>query len=587
MTGLNRFNPAWLTIPVAVIVVSAFLASIALAASSRDLAASRYRKASLLYNDLKQVPRLELGVKQYELVISAFKGVQRADPASGYCDDALMAIAELYQEMATRFGQVAYRLKAIETYQYAAREYPHSKHRTKALAIAKSLGGADIEESYRPPESPAATARGASADAATPALSDITHAAGTVVRPTDSGRTRNQKAAISQFRYHSYEDGTRVVLEMGGKTPLKYERLKRPERLYIDLFDARLSGPLLKGVQSDISDSLLSAARLAQNRTSKARLVLDLKRAVSFDAFWLTGPVRLVLDIRPSGAARLSRTLQALNPTSTPAPVRTPAPVAPRAAERTVAGKHSLTRALGLKLGRVLVDAGHGGHDTGSIGHGGLLEKDVVLDVSKRLGDLLRDRLGAEVIYSRDSDTFVPLEERTKIANERGADLMISIHCNSAPSSRVRGIETYYLNFTSDEWELSVASTENAAASRSIHELGDLLSQIARNDKIDESREFATKVQSRLHSGISRHSSSIKNRGIRKAPFVVLINAEMPAVLAEIGFISNRTDESLMRKASFRQEVAEYLFDGISEYAKSLGTLSRSTSLSAGSSLRD
>lgn len=587
MTGLNRFNPAWLAIPVAAILVSAFLASVALAASSRDLAASRYRKASLLYEDLKQVPRLELGVKQYELVISAFKGVQRADPASGYCDDALMAIAELYRGMATRFGRDAYRLKAIETYQYAAREYPHSKHRTNALATAKSLGGAELVESDRLPEAPAATAQVASGDAAAAALSDLAHAAGSVIRPADSGRARNQKAAISQFRYHSYADGTRVVLEMDGKIPLKYERLKRPERLYIDLFDAKLSGPLLKGVQRDIGDSLLSAARLAQNRTNKARLVLDLKRAVSFDAFWLTGPVRFVLDIRPSGAPRLPRTLQALNPISAPAPIRASASVAPRAAAKTVAGKHSLTRALGLKLGRVLIDAGHGGHDTGSIGQGGLLEKDVVLDVSKRLGDLLRDRLGAEVIYSRDSDTFVPLEERTRIANERGADLMISIHCNAAPSSKVRGIETYYLNFTSDEWALSVASTENAAANRSIHELGDLLSQIAHNDKIDESREFATKVQSRLHAGISRHSSTIKNRGIRKAPFVVLINAEMPAVLAEIGFISNRNDERLMRKASFRQEVAEYLLEGISEYAKSLGTLSRSTSLSAGSSLRD
>ena len=187
----------------------------------------------------------------------------------------------------------------------------------------------------------------------------------------------------------------------------------------------------------------------------------------------------------------------------------------------------------------------------------------MVLDISKRLGKLLEQRLGAEVIYTRESDVFVPLEDRPRIANERNADLMISIHCNSAPSSRVRGIETYYLSFTSDAWELSVASLENAAAKSTMHELQDLVAKIALDDKIDESREFATRVQSGLHRGIGKHSSSIKNRGIRKAPFIVLIGAEMPAVLAEIGFISNKSDgKPLMRKSGFRQEVAEHLSTG-------------------------
>jgi N-acetylmuramoyl-L-alanine amidase len=210
-----------------------------------------------------------------------------------------------------------------------------------------------------------------------------------------------------------------------------------------------------------------------------------------------------------------------------------------------------------------------------------------VLDIALRLGKLVQERLGAEVIQTRTEDTFVALEERTRIANERKVDLMISIHCNSAPTSKVRGIETYYLNFTSDSWELSVASLENAAASRSVHELQDLVSKIALEEKIEESRDFATKVQSRLHAGVSKHSSSIRDRGIRKAPFVVLIGAEMPAVLAEIAFISNRSDEALLKKSSFRQDVAEHLYGGIADYANSLGVLSSRRSLSAGSAQRD
>ncbi len=570
-----RFLAAALAIAASLLVVSA-----AFPASKRELAASRYRRASQLHADLRQVPRLELGLKQYELVISAFDAVPKTDPSSGYCDDALMAIGELYEAMAERFGGDKFRLRAAETYTFAAREYPHSKHRATALASAARLGGASPARRVVPAPQQAVSASTADATPRAAALSDASHPAGKVVRPPGPPVSGSRPVAITQIRHHSYDDGTRIVLNIGGRTPLKYDRLQRPERLYIDLFGSRMSASLIKGIELGVGDALLSSARLAQNRTNKARLVLDLKRPVSFDAFWLDSPGRLVLDIRASGTPRSPRTVQALNPAS-------PDAVTPRAAQTTADGKHSLTRALGLKLGRILIDPGHGGHDTGSIGHRGLKEKDVVLDISKRLGRLLGEKLGAEVLLTREADVFVPLEDRTKLGNKRGADLMISIHCNSARSSNVRGIETYYLNFTSDSWELSVASNENAAARRSVHELQDLLSKIARKDNIDESKEFASRVQSRLHAGISRHSSSIKNRGIRKAPFVVLIDAEMPAVLAEIGFISNRTDESLLRKASFREEVAEYLFQGISDYARSLGLMTQDRSRSAGSALQD
>lgn len=549
-------------------------------ASKKELAAQAYRAGAKLYEDLKQVPKLELGVRQYELVISKFETVHRTSPASGYADDALLALGEIYEAMYGRFQEERYRQKAVATYEFAAREYPHSKHRRTALAAAARLSNTRAPVTASASAAPSSPPPAASAGTRNLALSDSEHKAGETVRPPGSNSSSKKLVPVAAIRHHSYDDGTRIVLEMGAKTPLKYDRLRRPERLYIDLFGSQMAQALIRGVQLQVDDTLLATARLAQNRGNKARLVLDLRRSVAFDAFWLSEPTRLVIDIRSADLPRAERTLLALS--SSPA-----TPDAPRAASTTADGKHSLTRALGLKLDRILVDAGHGGHDTGSIGPGGLREKDVVLDISKRLGKLLNQRMGAEVIYTRQKDEFIPLEERSNIANQRGADLMISIHCNAAPTSKVRGIETYYLSFTSDPWELSVASLENAAAESSINELQDLVAKIALDDKIEESREFASKVQSRLHRGVAKHSSSIRDRGIRKAPFVVLIGAKMPAVLVEIGFISNRTDEGLMRKSSFRQEVAEHLFQGISEYASSLGATTLRTSLSPGSAQRD
>jgi len=241
-----------------------------------------------------------------------------------------------------------------------------------------------------------------------------------------------------------------------------------------------------------------------------------------------------------------------------------------REARPTAGGDRSLIRALGLKIGKIVIDAGHGGHDTGTIGPNGLLEKDVVLDVAKRLGRLLETRLGAEVIYTRKDDTFIPLETRTAIANQERADLFISIHANSSHDSDARGVETYYLNFTSSPEALEVAARENAVSEKSIHELQDLVKKIALKEKIDESREFARDVQQSLYGGLSLNSAGIRNRGIKKAPFIVLIGANMPSILAEISFVSNPTDERKMETSEHRQRIAESLYRGISKYAGGL-----------------
>ncbi|MGD1092531.1 MAG: N-acetylmuramoyl-L-alanine amidase [Bryobacteraceae bacterium] len=239
-------------------------------------------------------------------------------------------------------------------------------------------------------------------------------------------------------------------------------------------------------------------------------------------------------------------------------------------AKRNTNGDRSLTRVLGLKLGRVVLDPGHGGHDVGTHGPSGLYEKDLVLDVAQRLGRLLEDRLGTDVIYTRNDDTFIPLEERTTIANDHKADLFLSIHANSSPIRYAAGVETYYLNLTSSKTALEVAARENAGSEHSVFDLKDLLQKIALRDKIDESREFATRVQTSLYGVSSKGNAAAKNRGVKKAPFVVLIGASMPSVLAEIGFLTNAADEALLRKPEHRQKIAEALYKGISNYADTL-----------------
>jgi N-acetylmuramoyl-L-alanine amidase len=241
-----------------------------------------------------------------------------------------------------------------------------------------------------------------------------------------------------------------------------------------------------------------------------------------------------------------------------------------REAQPTASGDRSLIRALGLKIGKIVIDPGHGGHDTGTIGPNGLEEKDLVLDVSRRLGKLLQTRLGAEVIYTRRDDTFIPLETRTAIANQEAADLFVSVHANSSHDPDARGVETYYLNFTSSPDALEVAARENAVSEKSIHELQDLVKKIALKEKIEESQEFAADVQRSLHSGLAAKNPGVRDRGVKKAPFIVLIGANMPSILAEISFVSNPGDERRLETADYRQKIAESLYRGIAKYVGGL-----------------
>jgi N-acetylmuramoyl-L-alanine amidase len=247
--------------------------------------------------------------------------------------------------------------------------------------------------------------------------------------------------------------------------------------------------------------------------------------------------------------------------------------VSTRPASPTEDGSQTLTRALGLKVARIVIDPGHGGFDTGTIGPTGLEEKNIVLDVALRLRKLIETQTNSEVFMTRSTDTFIPLEERTAIANEDGADLFISIHANASSDHHVRGIETYFLNFTSDTEALRLAARENATSQESVHQLQNLIKKIALNNKIEESQELARDIQTVLYRRMSRDSRSIHNRGVRKAPFVVLIGANMPSILTEISFLSNPHSEHLLRKPAYREQIAKALFRGIEDYINNLGSV--------------
>ena len=250
-----------------------------------------------------------------------------------------------------------------------------------------------------------------------------------------------------------------------------------------------------------------------------------------------------------------------------------PVPVSTKPAAPTEDGSQTLTRALGLKVARIVIDPGHGGFDTGTIGPTGLEEKNVVLDIGLRLRKLFETRTDSEVFMTRSTDKFIPLEERTAIANEDRADLFISIHANASRDHRVRGIETYFLNFTSDPEALRLAARENATSQESVHQLQNLIKKIALNNKIEESQELARDIQTVLYKRVSRVSRGVHNRGVRKAPFVVLIGANMPSVLTEISFLSNPHSERLLRSPAYREQIAKAIFTGIEDYIHNLGSV--------------
>jgi N-acetylmuramoyl-L-alanine amidase len=413
---------------------------------------------------------------------------------------------------------------------------------------------------------------------------------------------------LKQIRIAETQPGvTRIVLDLEPKVEFTASQLSSPDRLMIELRAKGRPAPSVVGKVTEVSASIVAPPEVKHPIVREDRLppepvaspavarrfeprkfeppphteVARAETSASLPAELVPPPPMPVMGkATKSAASSLSALKSELPPPPSVAPVssnigppelkKTTPGVAAEPAKRNANGDRSLTRALGLKLGRVVIDPGHGGKDVGTHGPSGLYEKEVVLDVGRRLGSLIEDRLGSEVVYTRSDDTFISLEERPRIANDSKADLFLSIHANSSPIRTAAGVEMYYLNFTTSKAAMDVAARENAGSSSSIHDLRDLLQKIALRDKIDESREFAARLQTSLSSLEKKGNAESKNRGLKKAPFIVLIGASMPSVLAEIGFLTNAGDEAMLRRMEYRQKIAEALYKGIANYAETL-----------------
>jgi N-acetylmuramoyl-L-alanine amidase len=409
---------------------------------------------------------------------------------------------------------------------------------------------------------------------------------------------------LKKIRVAQYQPGrSRIVLEVNGDSTYDAVLLSNPPRLFIDIRNKTVAKTIVVKPETVAASSKPAPAavksRLSSDASSTAPIIKvrsDNKKPAQLTSVALNhaGSVKKTIveadadDDDDKMLAKLDAPAlkTPISPADAPSSLDDPKVTTQagakgkhksaitgaeaREAQPTASGDRSLIRALGLKIGKIVIDPGHGGHDTGTIGPHGLEEKDLVLDVSRRLGKLLEARMGAEVIFTRKDDTFIPLETRTSIANQEEADLFVSVHANSSRDPDARGVETYYLNFTSSSEALDVAARENAASDKSIHELQDLVKKIALKEKIEESQEFASDVQQSLHSGLSTKNPGLRNRGVKKAPFIVLIGANMPSILAEISFVSNPGDEHRLRTPEYRQRIAESLYHGISKYVGGL-----------------
>jgi N-acetylmuramoyl-L-alanine amidase len=552
-----------------------------LAQSLIQQASAQFRAAEKAEAALNDKPEEQRSRADYLRVIHSYERVYLITPHTGWADNALTSIARLYEAMKDPKN-------AVKTLQFMLNEYPQTPFREVAqqdiARLSSPASDATVKETaIKEPVKDAATNNPPPSREATVAIKETKEAG------------QKETAAIENIRFWDEERSVRVIIDLTANVTFKVGEAKSPDRFFVDITPAKLSSSLL-GKEWNVQANHLLKIRVAQYDLTTVRVVLDgttLRDAVTSN---LRDPSRIVVDVAKAMAiAPASKAIttvlpppQPMIPTQPTTAVAQPviadsAPVLTAtsatagasdvgrvtAAKPTSLGDRSLIRSLGLKLSRVVIDAGHGGHDTGSIGPSGLTEKELVLDVAKRLQVLVETQLGAEVVMTRDNDTFVPLESRTQRANEEKADLFLSIHANSSPEKSVRGVETFFLNLNTQSRDaLATATRENAASEKKIHELQDLLQKIVLNDKADESRELAKHIQ----QAMSKRGNAGSNRGVKQAPFVVLIGAAMPSVLAEISFISNPEEEKRLKGPEYRQQIAESLFQGIKSYAETLSS---------------
>lgn len=381
-----------------------------------------------------------------------------------------------------------------------------------------------------------------------------------------AGGSEAQPVSVTAIRHWSTPNYTRVVVDLEG--PVKYEHhllnpdpdLNKPRRLYLDLRGARVSSDIDSEVP--IGDGLLQQARAAQYTSDTVRVVLDSGSIGGYKVFHLLDPFRIVVDVK--------RKEQDPEEASTAAPSqKSRVRKGIRKAEEPD-DSVSLARQLGLSVSRIVIDPGHGGEDPGCNVRGNIREKDIVLRIAAILATKIRQQVGCEVFLTREKDMFLSLEQRTAIANMKKADLFVSLHINAHKNQRIWGLETYFLNIATDERAVMVAARENATSEKNISDLQAILNDLMLNTKINESSRLADAVQEGLVASVRSRYKTVKSLGVKQAPFYVLIGAEMPAILVEIGFLTNPTERKRLVSKTYQESVAQGIADGIKEYVRSI-----------------
>jgi N-acetylmuramoyl-L-alanine amidase len=560
------------------------------------------------------------GRSYYQTAAETYAYLIHDYPSSKHVQEAMLRLANLQKD---QLGDTA---GATKTYEDFEKKFPRSTHKRE---VQEALAELALRRS-------AETGEVATKNSAPPVTLTTTKTDSVTSEPYKnlSGGEPAKSVAVprvQKIRTNVTADSAEVIIDLEDSVQYTSGRIAGPDRIYFDLHAAKLA-PAVARANVLVSGSLLTKVRVAQNHSGVVRVVLDVDGVRDYAVSLTKKPFRLVIELYSSanrgktnsteaaknGKSKSADTtvqaaeadLTAVSSTSgqpspkpaandsiegnigPPSPKVLPEPsktsltktsnsknkpdlVQPVAAPMpTRDGQSTLTRALGLKINRIVIDAGHGGHDTGTMGPTGLMEKDLCLDVALRLGKIIDQKLpGADVVYTRSDDTFVPLEERTRIANEARADLFVSIHANSSPDRGARGVETYYLNLKGSPEAMEVAARENAVSQEGIHDLEDMVKKIARTEKMDESKELAEDVQDYLSKRIQKTAKPVRDRGVRKAPFVVLIGADMPSILTEISFLSNPSDEQLLKKPDHRQHIAEGVYQGVSAYLQSMNSM--------------
>jgi N-acetylmuramoyl-L-alanine amidase/putative methionine-R-sulfoxide reductase with GAF domain len=476
-----------------------------------------------------------------------FEATSEPEPLAGHHPGMVLVLA-LVMVAALSAGALWWKLKNAELGQALVQLEPNVSAPKEPTA---STNSSSADSSSLAPSTPNVDGR---------ANSQLNSAASTDVNmPAVSGNESttatpqelSKMPRVTGIRHWSSADSSTVALDLEDQVQYEAHRLSSPDRIYFDLHDTALASDI-QGKTIDVGDALLARVRVAQPVSGLTRMVLETKGSSNYSVSLEPNPYRLVVHVRKVGAE-----------------ARTPVDLFPEAERKQLAivvpppTREDLQLRARVPRMRIVVDAGHGGWDLGTVGRRGLLEKDLVLEIAQRLGKLLESRLGADVILTRNDDNYIPLDERAGMANQSQADLFVSVHANYSDLPSARGVETYYTNFFSSPNAKDLEMRDQSGKSAN----SAMLTPTELHDKIEQSRRLAASVQRSLYGTLAVQNPGLRDRGVKAASYVVLTETAMPGILAEVSFVSSPADEQKLRSDGYREQIAEALYKGIARYA--------------------